>query len=177
MATHQDCFIFTTGVVGRALGSGKFSPSDVLPLSQAAYDAFCAIFGKPEAPTAIQSRSAPTAHPAQSGGPQPIGAVIPAALGDILAEAKPFAIWKDDKAYYGSDKWGPVNGKPIREVTWGEWLSMAEQGDEKALKSLHTMASSDPQAGTKWEKNNRVKISRAKAVLAILKGEPEQTPF
>lgn len=164
MPSPQDRQIFVTGVVGRAMGSGKFSKEDILFLTQAAYDAFCTIFGVvEEAPAKL----APQPAPRSVGRAESVASISSA----ILGESAPFTAWSGEKARYGSGKWDPVNGKLQPDITWGEWMEWGKDGQEVALRALHTMAQRDLQAGTKWEKSNRIQSSRAQAVLKLIKGE------
>lgn len=163
MSSSSDRSIFITGVVGRAMGSGKFGWDDIPVITERASQAFEATFGKVEAP-------APQApQPRNVGHAQSVAAISSAVLG----KSAPFTAWSGEKARYGSGKWKPHrNTKLYPEITWGEWLDMAKDGDEEALKILNTIASSDPgPAGGKWELDNKVKISRAQAVLQLIKGE------
>lgn len=153
---QKDQFIFVTGIVGRAMGSGKFEADDILTLTERAHDAFVAVFGKTEA--------APV--PAQ---PQQKAAFVPPQLPSVvLPEGKDFGIWKDDKAFYGKKEWDAW-GKPWPDVTWAELLQHAKSGDEKAVKAIKHMAASDPgDSNGKWFESNCRKIGRAKAVLLAI---------
>lgn len=171
MPSAQDLQIFVTGIVGRAMGSGKFSAEDILKLTQSAYDAFHAIMGKPELPPQYSAPAAPQPDPyrgaAHAGS---IAHEVIAAVGNgVLPEAKPISVWGGDRAYLGwKDKM--LDGLPEPEVCWGAWHSHAAEGDARARGILEKAAAADPFKGDpKWHEANKKRISRAKAILALLK--------
>lgn len=176
MPSTQDLFIWTTGVVGRAMGSGQFKPEDIPVLTKWAKDAFYEHLGVPDpkAPhTANRPAAAPTAQPAQRGGPQHISAPVQQVMGGAQNDIPPtseatFSKWGSWGARYfafgNSDC--PNYGKPWKEVTWDEFLQMATQEDPQAMKALQRMATSALEPG-KWEKQNRARIANAKCVLGM----------
>lgn len=178
MATWQDKFIFVTGVVGRAMGSGTFGSSQIQELTKAACDAFDAQFGAPQAPVA--AHHAPQQRPAQAPASQ-AHSDIPMQKGCSPEE---FGSWSGQKAYYGKKEW-EAWGQPWPEVTWGTLLDKACADDQKAVKALTKMAEGVPQPG-EWYQANCRKILRARAVLKMAAqmrstgGPPPQqdeTPF
>jgi hypothetical protein len=192
MPTFQDLHIYVTGVVGRAMGSGKFEATSILSLSQEARAAFVAVFGEPEAPRAYQPPAAPTA---QARGPQPIAGDFQAAAraaaqsGTLTPAADPstFNQWADKPSYIGGKdgtKWSAPSGKLWRDTTWRELLDLAIGGDGKATKLLSWASSQAPGVDPKWRQNDIQKIGNAKAVLLMAQQmrqasmpPSEETPF
>ena len=175
MASSQDLHIYVTGVVGRAMGSGKFEATAILALTQEAHAAFLAVFGEPEAPRAYQPPASPTA---QARGPQPIAGDFQAAAraaaqsGTLTPSADPatFNQWADKPCYIGgkdATKWSAPSGKLWRDVTWRELLDDAIGSSEKAIKLLKWAAGQSPGVDPKWRQNDIQKIGNAKAVLTM----------
>lgn len=180
MPSNSDVLIFVTGVVGRAMGSGKFGVGEIEPLAKNAKDAFVAVFGPVEQPQPYQA-PAPrpqAAPPARVGASQHIGLTardVASQAGMTKGGSIPptseasFHLWGGRKAYYGSKKW-EAWGKPWPEVTWEELLEHASSNDtksqEKANKALKVMADSEPQEG-EWAERSRQKIANAKCVLLM----------
>lgn len=172
--------IWITGVVGRSMGSGKFSQQDIPGLTKAAYNAWAEILDPlvasapppPQPPATPRPASAPTRH-SQPYRSAPPGDINP----NVQPETKPYHIWEKDKAYFGSPKWERVYGSLVPDITWGEWVRNAQQGDEKAIRALRKMASSEV-GNDQWADRNRTKISRAIACLNLVTGGgDENTPF
>jgi hypothetical protein len=158
MSTSTDKHIFVTGIVGRAMGSGKFDADEILRLTERANDAFDAVFGK------IESASATSPNPYTA--PAPSG-VMP---DPVLPETLDFGQWKGDFCYYGKKEWlfEPLN-KPFPHVTWEELLTAGKTSDQRALKALHVIANDTPSTNPQWAAGSRKKIARAKAVLLMVK--------
>lgn len=132
------------------MASGKFPIEDILTLTEAAFNAHTAIFGRPaDAPPLGASAPAPAA-PQMVPIPQP-----------SLPEGKPFEIWSKDKC-------GHWNAG-LRDATW-EWLrDQAKAGGIQAKTALKEMAVNDPGDPTaKWYKANCKRAERAKAVLLMV---------
>lgn len=145
------------------MGSGKYEPHHIGELTQEALAAFQAHLASHSAPE--PSRQSPP--PSASQGPQE------ASGGDAIpTESRPVHEWSNDKAFYGK-KDGFRNGKPTRDVTWGEWLADATAGDEDAKYALKAMAGSRLSPDPKYHKNDRVKIGRAKRCLELLRQQPQ----
>lgn len=192
MATPQDLHIWMTGVVGRAMGSGKFSAEDIDTLADHAQNTFNRIFGEVRVEVKRYDpppqRSIPGAHP--------IGAVaqqIVSGGNDVPAsDERGFAKWGSWGArcfVFGKNAQCPNFGKPWNEVTWEEFLQMATNEDAQALKALNRMAN-DELKGGQWEKQNRARIANAKCVLGMARkmkadaeasesmgGDGDSTPF
>jgi len=180
MPTPSDLHIFVTGIVGRAMGSGKFGVGEIEPLAKQAKEAFVAVFGPVEQGPAQQ----PSPQRAYQPAPSRVGAAehIGATARDVVSKAgvtsggsippaseASFHIWSGHKCYYGKRDWEAF-GKPWPEVTWEELLEHASGSDEKARtkanKALKVMADSEPQEG-EWAQRSRAKIANAKCVLIM----------
>lgn len=163
MPSHSDCFIFVTGVVGRAMGSGKFAAENVKHLTQTAYDAFCEVFGEPIKTNLDAVREAASAKadaPASVGTSKAFGEVakqVLAAASSSLASS--FNSWADQRSWlYG----------PAKEKTWRELLDYSIENHPEALKALTSgskqdLSKSDPQ----YLDRNRERVERCKVVLAM----------
>lgn len=180
MSDPQALHIFVTGVVGRSMGSGKFSAQDIDALMEAAYATFIKTFGDPYMAEgrAQQTQPLPSisiteayAHPNKV---QTVSAV------GISAEGKSFRIWQNDSIKFGK-KPSPL-GKPWGEVTWAEVYDLCAQGNEYAqgyLKYMIDLPTSNP----KYASFDETRRSRARAILAAAtpaqseQDAEERTPF
>jgi hypothetical protein len=156
---QKDLSIFVTGVVGRAMGSGKFGHMDIPDLTKAALDAF----QEHLAPKLAQSAPAHSPPPGASGGPQKpdwhAGAAAVAGGGNgVQPETKSFSIWGGDKSY--------VFGR--NDAIWADLLGEAQEGNAGTLELLKKTANGPLGEDPKWHKNNARRIGRAKACLAML---------
>lgn len=150
MLSAEDRARFVSNVVGQSMASGKFPIEDILTLTEAAFNAHTAIFGRPaDAPPLGASAHAPAA-PQMVAIPQP-----------SLPEGKPFEMWKNDKCMH----WNAG----VRESTW-EWLcEQAKAGSLQAKTTLKDLANSDPgDPSAKYYKSNVRRAERAKAVLLMV---------
>lgn len=171
----KDLQIFVTGVVGRAMGSGKFDAAAIGTLTQAAVETFLSDI----APKLAQApRPAPSASQGPPRASQPPAApqrppMTPqAAAGAVPPATEPFALWSHEAARFGR-KDASWNGKPSRDVTWYEWYSGMVDGDEQAKRALDIMANSDPFKGDpKYVAGNVKQKSRALAVKALVAQAP-----
>ena len=145
MATSNDKFIFCTGVVGRAMGSGKFAAGDIQALTDLAAQAFENTFGSVSA--------APTPAPQQPYSP-------PAAGGGDLP---PFQSWAEEQIRMGK-KDSPI-GKPWGSVTWAEARQLVVDGDPDAVGYL-TFLRELQLRGDRYDTANAKIKAKAKAVLA-----------
>lgn len=144
---QKDKFIFTTGIVGRAMGSGKFTGGDIQALTDLAAQAFENTFGKfaEDLPPAAQ-----TAEPATDQLP---------AL--VLPEAKEWNIWKKDRCSHWHSS--------LKDATWEWLLERAKAGDDKCQTAIRDMAVNDPgDPAGKWFKANSKRAARAKTVQLML---------
>lgn len=141
----KDKFIFVTGVVGRAMGSGKFTGADIQALTDLACQAFENSFGKFAEPAPTHNFTTQTS------------AAIPSLS---LPEGKDFSVWKKDKCLSFN--------QGFKEAPWEALLEGAKAGDNATIKALNEMASSDPgDPSGRWYKANMRRASRAKAVLLM----------
>lgn len=87
--------------------------------------------------------------------------------GDVPAETTPLDRWGGDKAYIGAkDKM--FEGQPERDVCWGVWAMAYKEGNPRAKALLQMVSKDDPNSGDpQWHANNRKRIARAKAILAM----------
>lgn len=176
MATHQDRFIYITGVVGRAMGSGKFGPDDIAVLTEAAYSAFKLTFGEPETTQIPQNPF--KASPSQQSSPAPQRPQSAQSNGEAEpeAEGKPFRIWQGDKVSVGK-KPGP-GGKPWAEVTWAEAYRELRKGSASTRGYLEFIRDKIVPKGDRWDKANAEINARATALLiAAPEIERDNTPF
>ena len=150
----KDKTIFVTGVVGRAMGSGKFTGADIQALTDMAAQAFENTFGPVSAPEPQHQSAQPVqAQPQAAAGKEP-----------GPAEGKPFQLWGNDKLKLGKSTESPL-GKPWSEVTWAEAHQLCTGGSAKAagyLAFLRDLALK----GDKWDASNATIKARAAAVLA-----------
>ena len=147
----KDKLIFVTGVVGRAMGSGKFTGADIQALSDLAAQAFENTFGSVAA--------APAPAPQQPYAP-PAGNMVQMPV-PALPEGKPFDVWRKDKCSH----WNPS----MRDATWEWLLETARKPDGlQAQATLKELAASEVGDDPKWKKANQRRIERAKAVLIML---------
>jgi len=165
MPTFQDLHIFVTGVVGRAMGSGKFSAEEIHALTNEAYQAFIQTFGDPHAAEerkAIQSE--PYGPPATTQIVHRHDAPTSAGGEPGPAEGKPFRLWAGDKIRLGKDRQGP-GGKTWGETTWAEAHQHALRGGKATLAYLWFLAGikdNDP----KFAASNAAIRARAASVIA-----------
>ena len=143
------------------MGSGKFTGSDIQALTDLAAQAFENTFGKVEA--------APAPQAPYRAAPGHIGSTAREVVQQASAPAftKPFNMWGGDKAYLGKKEWEAF-GKPMPEVTWGEWVSAASSGDDKAKSRLEYAAKADPGTDPKWKAKNLERIAKARACLNMI---------
>ena len=158
----QNLFIFVTGVVGRAMGSGKYTPGDIPTLTKAAVDAFEESFGTNTgaAMPAQPAVPAQTVMPAQVGHSQHISVAVDAIMAKAGDAPPGFDAWKDKKAYYGR-KDAMLGDKPMRDATWAELLWHARSGSDPAKQALTVMANSRPDPGSKYYEQDKTKAERA----------------
>jgi hypothetical protein len=164
----KDLLIFVTGIVGRAMGSGKFTPGDISFLVKEARTAFEEEFGV----IGFAGASVPEHQPvvqAQVGSSQHISVaadkIVAAAAGGSVPAG--FDSWKDLKCYYGKAEW-ILEGKPWPQSTWAEVLRAAQKGNSSAFKALEHM-SKKPDPDSKWYAKDKEKSERAFQLLSMLK--------
>lgn len=201
MATAQDMQIFITGVVGRAMGSGKFTAADIAELARNAKLAFVDVLGAPESPAPPPRPPAPPPRPASpTAHPGHVGRTA----SEVVAQGRSggngipptgehtFGQWATFRAsFYGFGKESVCEtyGKAWCELTWDEFFQMATQGDPEAIKALTKMSEGTVKPG-KYEKQDRFRIAHSKCVLNMSRklreqgGEPdmsevgtEESPF
>ena len=183
MPTHQDQLIFVTGVVGRSMGSGKFTLEQIRQLTVEAQATFIEVFGDPNAPPPAQlaAQHAELSARARSAPPEPAksyGAPVPPTAKEPgPAEGKDFRIWANDKLRIGK-KPGP-GGKPWGEVTWAEAHQHLAGGSAQVagyLRFICNLKDDNPQ----YAKANGTLRARAQAVLDSCSteyAESTDTPF
>lgn len=169
MPNIKDELIFVCGAVNNAVSAGKIlKPEEIRPWLQGAQDAFRQTYGEPSEET----HRAPPPQPQSVGPMQHAGhvaqQVLSAINNGVSPETKPFTQWGGDKAYLGwKDKM--FEGMPEPDVCWGVWQQAAAGGDAHARSLLEKAAAADPTKGDpKWHDANKRRISRAKAILAML---------
>lgn len=147
----KDKMIYVTGIVGRALGSGKFTGADIQALTDLAAQAFENTFG------AVAAAPAPAPQPPFT---PPAGNLVQMPV-PALPEGKPFDVWRKDKCSHWNQS--------MRDATWEWLLETARKPDGlQALATLKEMANSEVGDDPKWKKANQRRIERAKAVLIML---------
>lgn len=151
----KDKLIWCTGIVGRAMGSGKFTGADIQALADLAAQAFENTFGKFSEPEPA-SPPLQTPYKAPSGPERTVP--MPTA---VLPESKDWNLWKKD-ACRSFDA-------AFSQATWEWLLERAKAQDEGAINAIKKMASSDPgDPAGKWFKANARRAARAKAVLLMV---------
>lgn len=151
MPSASDKFIFVTGVVGRAMGSGKFTGADIQGLTDLAAQAFENTFVHASEPPAPQQPYSPPAGPT---------AMVPMPT-VTFPESLDWGIWRADKCKSFDDY--------AKDASWEKLLEVAKAGDEKAIRAIKKMAESDPGDPTgKWFKANQRRAARAKTLQLML---------
>lgn len=165
----KDLQIFVTGVVGRAMGSGKFDAAAIGTLTQAAVETFLHEIAPKLAQAPRPAPSASQGLPGASQPPRPDWQGGAAALGaPVGPESAPFNMWGGEAARFGR-KDAVWRGKPQRDVAWYEWVDAAIDGDQDARRALDIMAKSDPTKGDpKFLKSNVRQKSRALACQKLV---------
>jgi hypothetical protein len=153
--TEKDLFIFATGVVGRAMGSGKFGYDEIQDLTAAADAAFRKTFGDPEA--AAQPIAGVPFSSEDIGAPPTDTSKFPPLDGET------FKVWSTNKIGFGK-KDTPL-GKPQSECTWGEAHMLCARGDKGMRGFLEWLSSKEIDASKPWATKDRVNQARARAIL------------
>jgi hypothetical protein len=149
----QDKFIFTTGVVGRAMGSGKFTGADIQALTDLAAQAWENTFGKFAEPPEAAFAALGTIPPKPNETSQ-----MPALA---LPEAKDWSLWKKDKCNSFD--------KGFRDASWEHLLERAKAKDAGVINIIKEMADSDlGDPESKWYKANERRASRAKTIQLMM---------
>lgn len=152
----KDLQIFVTGVVGRAMGSGKFDAAAIGTLTQAAVETFLSDI----APRLAQ---APRPAPAASQGYQAVRPMAgpqnaPTGNPDVPMETKSFSMWGGDKCYLFDYK----------DALWTDLVTAAQNGDVTVKAALEKAAKAGLGKDPKWHSANAKRIGRAKACLKII---------
>lgn len=159
MATEKDAQIFVSGVTQYSMSSGKFDAAAIPVIAQTAYDAFCAVFGKPTPDAAPPPRPAPAASQGYQAvrpmaGPQN----APTGNPDVPMETKSFSMWGGDKCYLFDYK----------DALWTDLVTAAQNGDATVKAALENAAKAGLGKDPKWHAANAKRIGRAKACLKII---------
>jgi len=181
VADEKDRLIFITGIVGRAMGSGKFGPDDIKDLAVAASTAFFETFGDtvvvPILTKAYDGPPVKTYAPENMGGDDEPAEV----------DGKPFRMWGGDKIRLGK-KDSPIRGKAWGEITWGEahqLLVRGTAGESSKTKGYLKFLSELETKDQKYAKSDETMRQRARSVLDSVGpaqtsgggGGMEDTPF